>query len=170
MVGKSPPVWHDSSRVIRSTNDAAKDEAQATPNMRDQRRSHASATWWAKKREASRAFACASCQTNCTASSLHHPRVSVATTTRRQRVDGTNSGYVVSLSILRSISVQNHVEIWTFVPKRLGVGRHIGICVGQGCTCRTLDGARIGPFADSHSLEAVSCGNIAHLDCVDPCP
>ena len=33
---------------------------------------------------------------------LHHstPPVSMATTTRRQRVDATNSGYVVSLSIL----------------------------------------------------------------------
>ena len=49
---------------------------------------------------ASRAFACASCQTNCTASSLHLPRVSIATTTRRQRADATNSEYVVSLSIL----------------------------------------------------------------------
>ena len=72
VVGKSPPVWHDSSRVIGSTNDAAKDEAQATLNIRVQRRAHASARW-AKKRWASRAFACASCQTNCTASSLHLP-------------------------------------------------------------------------------------------------
>ena len=64
----------------------------------------------------------------------------------------------------------NHVEIWTFVPNRLGVGRHIGICAGKGCTRRTLDGARGGRFADSHTLEAVSCGHIAHLDCVDPCP
>ena len=64
----------------------------------------------------------------------------------------------------------NHVEIWTFVPNRLGVGRHIGICAGKGCTRRTLDGARSGRFADSHSLLAVSCGHIAHLDCVDPCP
>ena len=109
------PPWlanhHPSGMTVHvssvSTNDAAKDEAQATLNMRVQRRSHASATWWAKKRGASRAFACASCQTNCTDSSLNLPPVSLATTTRKQRVDATNSGYVDSLSILAWVNTMS---------------------------------------------------------------
>ena len=100
MVGKSPPVWHDSSRVISSTNDAAKDEAQANTQHEGPTALPRECDLVGQETGASRAFACASCQTNCTASSLHLPRVSIATTTRRQRADATNSEYVVSLSIL----------------------------------------------------------------------
>ena len=89
MVGKLPPVWHDSSRVVGSTNDAAKDEAQATLNLRVQRRSHASATWWAKKQ----GFACFCLRQlpNELHGFLAPPPASV---------NCHHSGYVVSLSIL----------------------------------------------------------------------
>ena len=66
--------------------------------MRVHLRSQASAVEWNKSAGASRAFACANCHRKSAPSSLQRPPVSMATTTKRQRLEVTNSGYAFSLS------------------------------------------------------------------------
>ena len=94
--GMSPSVMHTSA-CDGSTNDPAKDTAHTVLNILVQRRSHTNAIWCVMKDGTSRAFAWANCQMKSTASLLHLPPVSRATTTRRHR-PLRSSGYLFSLS------------------------------------------------------------------------
>ena len=103
--GGPPPVWHQETPQAGADSDAAKDTAHVVANMRVHRRSHIKATRNCMFEGTSRALANASIRTIWTASSLHLPPVSMASTTSLHRPDVAISGYVDSLSCLAWINV-----------------------------------------------------------------
>ena len=95
--GVSPSVGHSATSCEDSIKDPANDTAHTVLSILVHRRSHTNAVWWEMKDGTSRALAWASCQMKSTASLLHRPPVSRATTTSRHR-PLRSSVYLFSLS------------------------------------------------------------------------